>query len=922
MDLTQVKLTKNEWDSMEIPVSSQEKEILQLIINGYNNINIRYNKNMSILNLLRISNDVPNIHEYVYNKYFADKINNIDPTLLDNKQLKSKKLRKIDEMKLNLKDPDSTQLENIFENKLIKYITEIIKQQSKHKSILSSYFTLYKLSTYTVSNVNPFVTNIVNLILQRYRDMVNIVDIIYDAVNILEKNNVLMENEDICLYTHQREIFHILRNNDFKINQNMFQELQELQQDMLDINQNSQDDENITQTHIFSNIEQRIQNCQTQLACKQSNLVLYSAPTGTGKTLTPLAFVNNYRIIFVCAARHVGLALAKNAISMNVKIAFAFGCETADDIRLHYSAASEFIKNTKSGKIQKVDNSVGDKVEIMICDVKSYLIAMIYMKSFNPISNMLLYWDEPTITLDYEDHTLHSDIHRMWKENVIPNIVLSSATLPNQEELRHTIEDFVEKFPNAEVHSINSYDSKKSIPIIDRYGYSVMPHLIKENDDYTCVLKVANHCSQNPTLLRYIDLEQCVLFIKEVENTTFVSNRHKSEKQFTELEQINITNIKKHYIHVLLHISPGTWGAVCTQMMMLKKRKITPNNRVDGKGEKIRKTSSIGPGIKNSKTDTNLVRQESIHPTNVIQKTHNIMPEQPGIYITTKDAETLTDGPTIFLAEDVEKIAKFYLKQSYIPATVLSLVMQKIEKNNKFAERIAEIERKLDEIMDQDDKNNMKDNEKYGFSSRSKKTQSQTKDKIATKDYDENSSVYKLQEELNTLYRMISPAELSEVFIPNKSLHIERWASNQQVTNAFTSNVDEEYVSKIMSINDVSDTWKVLLLMGIGVFTTHTSQTYTEIMKDMASKQRLYLIIASSDYIYGTNYQFCHGYLGKDIRLTQEKMIQALGRIGRNNVQKTYSVRLRDDDQVDILFKPTLEKMETVNMNKLFVSSV
>ena len=30
--------------------------------------------------------------------------------------------------------------------------------------------------------------------------------------------------------------------------------------------------------------------------------------------------------------------------------------------------------------------------------------------------------------------------------------------------------------------------------------------------------------------------------------------------------------------------------------------------------------------------------------------------------ITTKDAETLTGGPTIFIAEDVEKIAKFYLK--------------------------------------------------------------------------------------------------------------------------------------------------------------------------------------------------------------------------------------------------------------------
>ena len=34
-------------------------------------------------------------------------------------------------------------------------------------------------------------------------------------------------------------------------------------------------------------------------------------------------------------------------------------------------------------------------------------------------------------------------------------------------------------------------------------------------------------------------------------------------------------------------------------------------------------------------------------------------------------------------------------------------------------------------------------------------------------------------------------------------------------------------------------------------------------MKRLADEQKLYLIIASSDYIYGTNYQFCHGYLSK-----------------------------------------------------------
>ena len=85
----------------------------------------------------------------------------------------------------------------------------------------------------------------------------------------------------------------------------------------------------------------------------------------------------------MCAARHVGLALAKNAISCDKKVAFAFGCDDTSDIRLHYFAAKDYTRNKKSGAIQKVDNSVGDKVEIMICDIKSYKYAMNYMAAFN-----------------------------------------------------------------------------------------------------------------------------------------------------------------------------------------------------------------------------------------------------------------------------------------------------------------------------------------------------------------------------------------------------------------------------------------------------------------------------------------------------------------------------------------------------------
>ena len=110
-------------------------------------------------------------------------------------------------------------------------------------------------------------------------------------------------------------------------------------------------------------------------------------------------------------------------------------------------------------------------------------------------------------------------------------------------------------------------------------------------------------------------------------------------------------------------------------------------------------------------------------------------------------------------------------------------------------------------------------------------------------------------------------------------------------------------------------------MMGIGVFINHENIRYTEIMKKMADEQRLYLIIASSDYIYGTNYQFCHGYISKGMNLTQEKIIQAMGRIGRNNIQQTYSLRFRDDDQIMKIFTADAEKPEIINMNLLFNSN-
>ena len=119
---------------------------------------------------------------------------------------------------------------------------------------------------------------------------------------------------------------------------------------------------------------------------------------------------------------------------------------------------------------------------------------------------------------------------------------------------------------------------------------------------------------------------------------------------------------------------------------------------------------------------------------------------------------------------------------------------------------------------------------------------------------------------------------------------------------------------------NINKEWKILLLMGIGVFTKQTNKEYTDIMKKLAEEQKLYLIIASSDYIYGTNYQFCHGYLSKDLKnMTQEKMIQAFGRVGRSSSQSNYTLRIRDNALIIKLYTKDNNKPEVRNMNKLFI---
>ena len=870
MDLNQRKLIKSEWESIEIPFSKQEIEVLNLIIKGFHDVNIKINNNDSLFAFLKIEYSTK-MEDFIYNKYLRDEV---DKILENNKKYFETATTKINvNSDIQIKSADKIRLEknsienlknnNIYEYILLETIEKILlaKKKLDKELFVLSYFTLYKLLKNNIVKINRHVLSLCEIMIKIFEGDLNILNVIENSVELIEKNTNLLKYNDMVLYDHQKEIFTICKNPGPK-------------------------------------------------------LILYMAPTGTGKTLTPIGLSEKYRIVFVCAARHVGLALARAAISVNKKIAFAFGCESADDVRLHYFAAKDYSVNKRTGGIKKVDNSNGINVEIIISDIKSFVPAMYYMRAFNHDENLMIYWDEPTITLDYKEHSFHSIIKHNWSENKIPTIVLSSATLPKEHELTETIMDFKTKFANSEIHSIISHDCKKSIPIINKDGFVDLPHFL--TDDYSLILKIAQHCENYLTLLRYLDLDEVTKFVMFINKHGFVSERMKIENYFETLDDINMKNIKIYYIKCLKSIQPDVWKTVYTHFKDSRLPKLLDNSSVDVKGNRLAlKSNSIGPGSisYNDKELAGKPLKRSLTDTNTINNNTNTGSQgTSAIYVTTKDAYSLTDGPTIFICDDIEKIAKFCIQQASIPSLVMDDLLKKIEYNNVLNKKISEFEKDLDYLKEQEE--SKLSNTGLGSLKNVRKFNREA-DNVDTS----KSQLAKLVREIETYRAMIKNVNLNETFIPNKMHHVKKWAECLETTKSFTSNIEESVINEIMLLNGIEDTWKILLMMGIGVFINHENIRYTEIMKKMADEQKLYLIIASSDYIYGTNYQFCHGYISKGMNLTQEKIIQAMGRIGRNNIQQTYSLRFRDDEQIMKIFTAEADKPEIINMNLLFNSN-
>jgi hypothetical protein len=246
MDLYQRKLSKSEWDSIEMPVSKDEEAILKLITSGFSDVNIRTNKTNSLFSFLKIEYS-QQMEDFLYNKHFADRIKNLlDRHRItyvifsnDNNKYRAKtavagsssdeekerkqdasgnfichvkicalvKLKSSDQIRIERSSAINENTTEIYEFILVKHLEQMLYYKAMNNKLwMLNYYTLVNLMQNNIDKVNCYVKQIINAVLENIEKEVDLLEIVGNAYEYIERNSNLLKYSDMQLYAHQKEI--------------------------------------------------------------------------------------------------------------------------------------------------------------------------------------------------------------------------------------------------------------------------------------------------------------------------------------------------------------------------------------------------------------------------------------------------------------------------------------------------------------------------------------------------------------------------------------------------------------------------------------------------------------------------------------------------------------------------------------------
>jgi hypothetical protein len=169
MDLNQNKLTKTEWNNTEIPVSPEEKKILKLICDGYHDVNLINNDNLSLIGYAKLDS-YEEMHNHLYKVYFEKEVKKLNKKyeipyeikIKEKKSLRSGEKIKIENVNSDIQNAGP----KIFEYYLLHNVERVLRYFYKDNmdKFYLHYYTLYNLINYNILSINTHIVRYVNYI--------------------------------------------------------------------------------------------------------------------------------------------------------------------------------------------------------------------------------------------------------------------------------------------------------------------------------------------------------------------------------------------------------------------------------------------------------------------------------------------------------------------------------------------------------------------------------------------------------------------------------------------------------------------------------------------------------------------------------------------------------------------------------------
>jgi hypothetical protein len=508
-------------------------------------------------------------------------------------------------------------------------------------------------------------------------------------------------------------------------------------------------------------------------------LILYKTLPGLGKTsmissvctfakqLNKEMCLNTGKktiVLFCCSDILESVRLQVLRVAFSFKIKFGIAVASKD---------KEKYKIVNSWNCSDIDERNFIAPELIAAD---YASTLLILEENNNKYNYILFFDEPTFLTDNEKNT--GALHYLSKilYYLPKHTILSSATLPNKEDIGTIINDYKEKYKDSKIKEIISNKTLTGCFIKDFNSNIIVPHSYCKNIDE--LEKLVNKIRNNPLLGKFYTLP----FLLNFNN---FCNENNIGLDFDKIENFEHDKVLEN-------------------ILLLFDRFIELNKTQENKDVIFNNFINI---------KVNDINEEELD----LNKLDNEYDKVIFNKLLTKHAYKYI-GCCLIAADDPLEFVKenFYETVEKIKKTINLDSINKYYKSYK--DKMEDYNKKLDYIE-----------KKF----KSEEVVDERIEKLKAPVFIFNRSI-----EINT------PKHISSF-----SKYVTKYDSDLLKKEIEFENID------ITEYTDIDDNLKLLLYMGVGLFSKSLNEEYTTKVLELMSEKKLAYLIADESFCYGANYQ-------------------------------------------------------------------